>query len=119
GDSRGRPAAPRMTSVERSPRSALRYGRGRRRWTGSTGCAARSERAPSSGSSPVSPASCEFAERTGAAAAMFVVLLIGVPVIEVFVFIEVGRAIGWLLAVLLLFGTPVLGVRIPRIQRRA
>jgi hypothetical protein len=27
---------------------------------------------------------------------MFVLVLIGVPVLELFVFIEVGRAIGWL-----------------------
>lgn len=50
---------------------------------------------------------------------MFVVLLIGIPVVEVFAFIEVGRAIGWLLATALLFGTSVLGVRILRVQGRA
>ncbi|HEY2767249.1 MAG TPA: FxsA family protein [Solirubrobacteraceae bacterium] len=49
---------------------------------------------------------------------MFVVLLIAIPVIEVFAFIEVGRAIGWLLAVVLLFGTSALGLRILRIQGR-
>jgi len=50
---------------------------------------------------------------------MFLLVLIGVPVLEVFVFIEVGRAIGWLLAVLLLLGTSVLGARLLRIQGRA
>jgi UPF0716 protein FxsA len=49
---------------------------------------------------------------------MFVLVLIGVPVVEVFVFIEVGRAIGWLLAVVLLLGTSVLGMRLLRIQGR-
>jgi UPF0716 protein FxsA len=50
---------------------------------------------------------------------MFVLLLIGVPVVEVFVFIEVARAIGWLLAVLLLLGTSLLGARLLRIQGRS
>jgi UPF0716 protein FxsA len=50
---------------------------------------------------------------------MVVLLVIGVPVVEVFVFIEVGRAIGWLLAVVLLLGTSVLGARLLRIQGRA
>jgi UPF0716 protein FxsA len=50
---------------------------------------------------------------------MFVLLLIAVPVLEVFVFIEVGHAIGWLLAVLLLFGTSVFGVQLVRIQGHA
>lgn len=50
---------------------------------------------------------------------MFVLILIGVPVLEVFVFIEVGRAIGWLLAVVLLLGTSVLGVQLLRIQGRS
>lgn len=49
---------------------------------------------------------------------MFVLVLIGIPVVEVFAFIEVGRAIGWLLAVILLFGTSVLGVRVVRVQGR-
>lgn len=49
---------------------------------------------------------------------MFIVLLIAIPIVEVFAFIEVGRAIGWLLAVILLFGTSVLGLRILRIQGR-
>jgi UPF0716 protein FxsA len=50
---------------------------------------------------------------------MFVLVLVGVPIVEVFVFIEVGRAIGWLLAVLLLIGTSVLGARLLRIQGRS
>jgi len=50
---------------------------------------------------------------------MFVLVLVGVPVVEVFVFIEVGQAIGWLLAVVLLLGTSVLGVRLLRVQGRS
>jgi UPF0716 protein FxsA len=50
---------------------------------------------------------------------MFVLVLIGVPLVEVFVFIEVGRAIGWLLAVALLLGTSVLGVHLMRVQGRS
>ncbi len=45
-------------------------------------------------------------------------VLIGVPVLELFVFIEVGRAIGWTLALLLLLATSVLGVRLARVQGR-
>ena len=40
------------------------------------------------------------------------------PVLEVFVFIEVGHAIGWLLAVVLLLGTSLLGVQLVRIEGR-
>lgn len=50
---------------------------------------------------------------------MFVLVLVGVPVVEVFAFIEVGRAIGWLLAVVLLLGTSVLGALLLRIQGRS
>jgi UPF0716 protein FxsA len=50
---------------------------------------------------------------------MFVLILIGVPVVEVFVFIEVGRAIGWLLAVVLLLGTSLFGARLLRVQGRS
>jgi UPF0716 protein FxsA len=50
---------------------------------------------------------------------MFILILIGVPVVEVFAFVEVGRAIGWLLAVALLFGTSVLGARLLLIQGRS
>jgi UPF0716 protein FxsA len=49
---------------------------------------------------------------------MFVLVLIGVAVVEVFAFIEVGRAIGWLLAVVLLLGTSVLGARMLHIRGR-
>src|SRR5205085_12624136 len=50
---------------------------------------------------------------------MFVLLLIAVPALEVFVFIEVGLAIGWLLATVVLIGTSLLGVPLLRIQGRA
>jgi UPF0716 protein FxsA len=50
---------------------------------------------------------------------MFVLVLIAVPALELFVFIEVGHAIGWLLAVALLLGTSVVGVQIVRIEGRA
>jgi UPF0716 protein FxsA len=50
---------------------------------------------------------------------MFLLALIGVPAVEVFVFIEVGQAIGWLLAVVLLLGTSVLGLRLLRTQGRS
>jgi UPF0716 protein FxsA len=49
---------------------------------------------------------------------MFLLVLIGVPVLEVFVFIEAGRAIGWMLAVLLLIGISLLGTQLARIQGR-
>jgi UPF0716 protein FxsA len=50
---------------------------------------------------------------------MFVLLLIGMPLLEAFAFIEVGLAIGWLLAVVLLLGTSVLGLWLLRTQGRA
>lgn len=50
---------------------------------------------------------------------MFVLFLIVMPVLEVFAFVEVGLAIGWLWAVLLLVGTSVLGMQLLRIQGRA
>ena len=50
---------------------------------------------------------------------VFALVLLAVPLLEVFVFIEVGRAIGWALAVLLLLGTSVLGAWLLRIQGRA
>jgi UPF0716 protein FxsA len=50
---------------------------------------------------------------------MFVLVLVGGLVLEVFVFIEVGQAIGWLLAIALLFGTSVLGVRLMRVEGRS
>ena len=50
---------------------------------------------------------------------MFVLVLIAVPLVEVFVFIEVGRAIGWLLTVALLFGGSLIGVHLMRVQGRS
>jgi UPF0716 protein FxsA len=50
---------------------------------------------------------------------MFLLVLIGVPVLEVFVFIEVADAIGWLPALILLFGTSLLGARLLRSEGRA
>jgi UPF0716 protein FxsA len=50
---------------------------------------------------------------------MFLLILIGVPVLEIFVFIEVGLAIGWLWAVVLLLGTSLLGVWVVRNQGRS
>jgi len=50
---------------------------------------------------------------------MFLLVMIGVPILELFVFVEVGHAIGWLLAVVLLFGTSLLGVQVLRIQGRS
>jgi UPF0716 protein FxsA len=50
---------------------------------------------------------------------MLVLVPIGWLVVEVFVFIEVGLAIGWLLAVVLLVGTSVLGARLLRVQGRS
>jgi UPF0716 protein FxsA len=50
---------------------------------------------------------------------MFVLVLIGVPILEVLAFVEVGRAIGWLPAVVLALATSVLGARLLRIEGRA
>lgn len=50
---------------------------------------------------------------------MFLLLLIAVPVLEVFVFLEVALAIGWPLAIALLIGTSVLGAFLLRSQGRA
>jgi UPF0716 protein FxsA len=50
---------------------------------------------------------------------MFLLALIGVPVLEVFALIEVARAIGWLAALVLLLATSVLGMRLVRVQGRA
>ncbi len=50
---------------------------------------------------------------------MFVLVLIAVPVLEVFAFIEVAHAIGWLPAVALLLGTSVLGLQLLRVQGRS
>lgn len=50
---------------------------------------------------------------------MFLLLFIAVPVLEVFAFIEVGEAIGWLLALVLLIGASLLGTQLLRSQGRA
>ncbi len=50
---------------------------------------------------------------------MFLLLLIALPVAEVFAFIEVGGAIGWLPAVVILLATSVLGAQLLRIQSRS
>jgi len=50
---------------------------------------------------------------------MSLLVLIGVPLVELFAFIEVARAIGWLAAIVLLLGTSVLGVWLVRIQGRS
>lgn len=50
---------------------------------------------------------------------MFVLALIGVPILELFVFIEVGRTIGWLPAFVLLIGTSLFGIQTVRIEGRA
>lgn len=50
---------------------------------------------------------------------MFVLALIVVPVIELLAFIEVGRAIGWLAAIVLLLATSLLGAQLLRVQARA
>jgi UPF0716 protein FxsA len=50
---------------------------------------------------------------------MFLLVPIAIFALEVFVFIEVGDAIGWLLAVVLLIGTSLVGAQLLRIQGRA
>lgn len=50
---------------------------------------------------------------------MFLLLFIGLPLLEVLAFVGVGAAIGWLLAVLLLIGISLLGFWLLRIQGRA
>jgi UPF0716 protein FxsA len=50
---------------------------------------------------------------------MFVLVLIGVPVVELFVFVEVGHAIGLRLALLLVLVGSVIGARVTRVQGRA
>jgi UPF0716 protein FxsA len=50
---------------------------------------------------------------------LLLLVLIAVPAAEVFAFIEVGHAIGWLLAVIVLLGTSVLGAQLLRIQGRS
>jgi UPF0716 protein FxsA len=50
---------------------------------------------------------------------MFLLLPIGLGILEVVVFIEVARVTGWLWAVVLLLGTSLLGVRLLYTQGRA
>jgi UPF0716 protein FxsA len=50
---------------------------------------------------------------------MFLLILIAVPLIEVFVFIEVGLAVGWALATALVICTSLLGVLLLRIEGRS
>jgi UPF0716 protein FxsA len=50
---------------------------------------------------------------------MLVLVPIGVAVLEVFVFIEVGHAIGWLAAIVLLLATSVLGAQLLIVQGRS
>jgi UPF0716 protein FxsA len=50
---------------------------------------------------------------------MFFLFLIAVPLIEVFVFVEVGHAIGWLWALALALGTTVIGWQLVRIEGRS
>jgi UPF0716 protein FxsA len=50
---------------------------------------------------------------------MFLLIPIAVLILEVFVFVEVGLAIGWLWAIVLLLGTSLLGVWVVRIQGRS
>jgi len=50
---------------------------------------------------------------------LLLLFLIAWPALEIFVFIEVGHAIGWLLAVVILLGTSVLGGQLLRIQGRS
>jgi UPF0716 protein FxsA len=52
-------------------------------------------------------------------AVMFILFLIAVPIVEVFVFIEVGLAIGWIAATGVLVGTSLLGVPLLRVQGRS
>jgi UPF0716 protein FxsA len=50
---------------------------------------------------------------------MFLLVLIAAPALEVFVFIEVGLAIGWVPAIVLLIGTSLLGLPLLRVQGRS
>jgi UPF0716 protein FxsA len=49
---------------------------------------------------------------------MFVLALIGLPVLEVLALIEVARAIGWLQALVLLIATSLLGAQLLRVEGR-
>jgi UPF0716 protein FxsA len=78
---------------------------------------------PGTGQRPVIAWICHPAEalrgRVGLSAVMFVLVLIAVPAVEVFVFVEVGLAIGWVLATGLLVGTSLIGVPLLRVQGRS
>ena len=50
---------------------------------------------------------------------MLVLVPLGVAILEVFVFIEVGHAIGWLAAIVLLLATSVLGAQLLIVQGRS
>jgi UPF0716 protein FxsA len=50
---------------------------------------------------------------------MFLLILIGWAVAEIFAFVEVGHAIGLLAAILILLATSVLGTQLLRVQGRA
>jgi UPF0716 protein FxsA len=50
---------------------------------------------------------------------MVLLLLIAWPALEIFVLVEVAGAIGWLLTLVVLLGTSVLGAQLLRIQGRA
>jgi UPF0716 protein FxsA len=50
---------------------------------------------------------------------MVLLLLVAWPAVEIFVLVEVADAIGWLLAVLILLATSVLGSRLLRVQGRS
>src|ERR1700677_4141530 len=50
---------------------------------------------------------------------MILLFLIAWPSIEMCVFVEVGQAIGWLLAVVVLHGTSVIGWQLLRIEGRS
>src|ERR1700681_1561242 len=79
----------------------------------------RSSRTSTDRPQSATPRSGGQAETRRLAAEVFVLVLIAVPAVEVFVFIVVGQAIGWLLAVVLLLGSSVLGTRLARIQGRS
>jgi UPF0716 protein FxsA len=50
---------------------------------------------------------------------IFLLLLIGLPVLEILAFVEVAHLIGWLAALALLIATSLLGTRVLRAQSRA
>jgi UPF0716 protein FxsA len=50
---------------------------------------------------------------------MLVLVLLGAPLVEVAAFVAVGLTAGWLVAVALLLGVPVLGVLVLRVETRA